>query len=98
MTDLKKDNYNIKEYLQEIIQDSLDIFHILTSWSDKDKQEYSILLDELKKPFDKNIETTKSKGDRLENLVSFIIKKSYFFDIYRNVHTGTNEIDEVITL
>lgn len=98
MTDLRKDNYNIKQYLQEIIQNSLDIFHELTSWSDKDKQEYSLLLDELKKPFDKNFETTKSKGDRLENLVSFIIKKSYFFDIYRNVHTGTNEIDEIITL
>lgn len=98
MTDLRKNNYNIKQYLQEIVQNSLDIFHELTSWSNKDKQEYSLLLEELKKPFDKNVETTKSKGDRLENLVSFIIKKSYFFDIYCNVHTGTNEIDEVITL
>ena len=98
MIDLRKDNYNIKQYLQQIVQNSLDIFNELTSWSDRDKQEYSLLLEELKKPFDKNVETTKSKGDRLENLVSFIIKKSYFFDLYRNVHTGTNEIDEVITL
>lgn len=98
MTDLRKDNYNIKQYLKEIVQNSLDIFQELTSWSDKDKQEYSLLLEELKRPFDKNVESAKSKGDRLENLVSFIIKKSYFFDIYRNVHTGTNEIDEVITL
>lgn len=98
MTDLKNDNYSIKQYLQEIVQNSLDIFRELTSWSDKDKKEYVSLLEELKKPFDKETETTKSKGDRLENLVSFIIKKTYFFDIYRNVHTGTNEIDEVITL
>ncbi len=34
----------------------------------------------------------------LENLVEFIIKKSYFFEIYKNVHTETNEIDEVIIL
>lgn len=98
MTDVKKENFNIKQYLKEIVINSLDIFQELTAWSDADKQEYSLLLAELKKPFDKTIETTKSKGDRLENLVSFIIKKSYFFDIYRNVHTGTNEIDEVIIL
>ena len=94
MINVKKENYNIKQYLQEIVQNSVDIFHELTSWSDADRQEYSLLLTELKKPFDKEIETTKAKGDRLENLVSFIIKKSYFFEIYRNVHTGTNEIDE----
>lgn len=98
MTDLRMDNYNIKKYLKEVVQDSLDIFHELTSWSDKDKQEYSRLLEELKKSYDTNYDTTKSKGNRLEELVAFIIDKSYFFDIYRNVHTGTNEIDEVITL
>lgn len=69
MNDLRKDNYNIKQYLQEIVQDSLNIFQELISWSDRDKQEYSLLLEELKKPFDKNVETTKSKGDRLEDLV-----------------------------
>lgn len=98
MTDIKKENYNIKQYLQEIIQKPLDIFHELTSWSEEDKQDFSVLLKNLKKPFDKATETTKDKGDRLENLVSFLIQKSYFFEIYRNVHTGTNEIDEVIIL
>ena len=98
MTDVKIENYDIKRYLKEIIQDSIKVFHELTSWTDKDKKEYSLLLKELKEPFDKQISTPKEKGDRLENLVAFIIKKSYFFEIYRNVHTGTNEIDEVITL
>lgn len=98
MTDIKKENYNIKQYLQEIIQRPLAIFHELTSWSEEDKQNFSILLEDLKRPFDKTIETTKDKGDRLENLVSFLIQKSFFFEIYRNVHTGTNEIDEVIVL
>ena len=98
MSDLKKDNYGIKQYLQEIVQNSVDVFHELSNWSDEDRREYALLLEELKRPFDKKNESTKSKGDRLENLVSFIIKKSYFFDLYRNVHTGTNEIDEIITL
>lgn len=98
MTDLAKENYNVKQYLHEIVQNSLDIFHELTTWSDEDRHDFSVLLENLKKPFDKNIITTKDKGDRLEDLVSFLIRKSYFFEVYRNVHTGTNEIDEVIIL
>lgn len=98
MMDLKNENLNLKEYFEQIVETSIGIFNELTSWSDDDKKEYSLLLSELKKPFNKEIETTKSKGDRLENLVSFIIKKTFFFEIYENIHTGTNEIDEIITL
>ncbi|MDC7288924.1 hypothetical protein NXH76_14030 [Blautia schinkii] len=98
MTNIKNENYNVKQYLQEIIQRPLDIFHELTAWSEEDRQTFSILLETLKKPFDRTVETTKDKGDRLENLVSFIIRKSYFFEIHQNIRTGTNEIDEVITL
>lgn len=98
MTDIKKENYSIKQYLHEIIQKPLDIFHELTSWSEEDKQKFTELVIELEKPFNKSLETTKDKGDRLENLVSFLIKKTYFFEVYRNIHTGTNEIDEVIIL
>ena len=98
MTDIKKENYNITQYLKEIIKDSLDIFHQLTAWSEEDREHFSALLQKVKEPFDKSIETTKEKGDRLENLVSFLIQKSYFFTICQNVHTATNEIDEVIIL
>ena len=79
MMDLKNENLNLKEYFEQIVETSIGIFNELTSWSDDDKKEYSLLLSELKKPFNKEIETTKSKGDRLENLVSFIIKKTFFF-------------------
>lgn len=98
MTEMKNENYNIKQYLQEIVKEPLKIFRELTSWSETDKQEFSVLLDNLKRPFDKDSETTKEKGDRLEKLVSFLIRKSYFFEVYQNVHTGTKEIDEVIIL
>ena len=98
MTEMKNENYNIKQYLQEIVKEPLKIFRELTSWSETDKQEFSVLLHNLKRPFDKDSETTKEKGDRLEKLVSFLIRKSYFFEVYQNVHTGTNEIDEVIIL
>lgn len=98
MTDMKNENYNIKQYLQEIVKEPLNIFKELTSWSEEDRKEFSGLLEKLKSPFDKKVETTKEKGDRLEQLVSFLIRKSYFFEVYQNVRTGTNEIGEVITL
>lgn len=94
----KKINYSLKEYMEEIVQNDLDKFDIFTRWADSDKEEFKVLLENLKNPYDKSMETTKSKGDRLEQLVEFIIKKSYFFEIFKNVRTETNEIDEVIVL
>ncbi len=89
---------DLRSYLDQIVQEPIDKFKGFITWTDKDKEEFRILLDELKKPFDRDTETTKEKGDRLEKLVEFIIQKTYFFEIYKNVHTETNEIDEVITL
>ena len=62
MTNSRDENYSIKQYLQEIIQDSVDIFHELTSWTDTDKKEYSLLLKELKRPFDNGGGISKRKG------------------------------------
>lgn len=92
----EKESLNIKDYLDKIVQDPLKVFREFVLWKDKDKEEFKQLLGALRSPYDKNVETTKGKGDRLERLVEFIIKKSYFFEIYKNVHTETNEIDEVI--
>lgn len=94
----KKENLNLREYLDQIVQNDLDKFDGFIRWTDDDKREFKVLLENLKKPYDKSIETAKSKGDRLEDLVEFIIRKSYFFEIFKNVHTETNEIDEVIVL
>ena len=73
MTDMKNENYNIKQYLQEIVKEPLNIFKELTSWSEEDRKEFSGLLEKLKSPFDKKVETTKEKGDRLEQLVYCIV-------------------------
>ena len=94
----KEINYSLKKYMEEIVQNDLDKFDAFIRWGDSEREEFKVLLENFKKPYDKRIETTKSKGDRLENLVEFIIKKSYFSEIYKNVHTETNEIDEVIIL
>lgn len=94
----KSSNYSVKQYIENIVNGPLKVFKELTTWEEKDKIEYLKLLEELEKPFNKDMETTTSKGNRLENIVSFIIEKSFFFEIYKNVHTATNEIDEVIVL
>lgn len=98
MNNIGKDNYNVKQYLTEIIERPIAIFEELTSWSERDYHKFDMLLKELKSPCENTVVTTKEKGDRLENLVAFLMKKTYFYDIYQNVSTGTNEIDEVITL
>lgn len=91
-----QNNFSYKKFIKEIVKNKIDAFNDLVSWDDEEKAEFKILLDELKKPYDKNKNTTKDKGDRLENLVSFILSKSYFYEVYRNVCTETNEIDEVV--
>lgn len=75
----KEINYSLKKYMEEIVQNDLDKFDTFTRWGDSEKEEFKVLLENLKKPYDRSIETTKSKGDRLENLVEFIIKKKLFF-------------------
>lgn len=62
MKNSKNENYDIKQYLQEIIQNSVDVFHELTSWTDTDRKEYSLLLKELKRPFDKKMKQQKKKA------------------------------------
>lgn len=91
---LSEDNYNLKEYLQNMINDNLDAFNVLLEWTDEERKEFALLLDGIKHP--KLGESTKEIGDRLEKLVSFIIDKSYFYKVYKNVRTQTNEIDEIV--
>jgi len=87
------------------IYSTIETFNELTKWNKKDYEEYEILLNRLKLsrgdlkainkiPFD----TTKSVGDALEDLVNFIIRKTFFFTVSKNVRTGTNEVDQVIRL
>ena len=90
----QKENYNVKQYMEKIITDQLEKFKKFTEWTTKDKSEFKKLLDILRMPFDQKGEAAKYKGDKLEAVVEFIIRKSYFYEIYKNVHTQTNEIDE----
>lgn len=86
------------DILKYLVQDKLDEFYELQKWSEDDFNAYDKLMErliDLNKH--ENVKTT-DKGKALEDLVSFIIKKTYFFEVYRNISTSTNEIDQVIRL
>lgn len=88
--------FNLKEYMENIVKTDLDRFDIYVRWTEKDKEQFRMLLNDLEAPYGNESETSREKGNRLEKLVEFIIRKSYFYEVYKNVRTETNEIDEVI--
>lgn len=88
------DELALKEYMEKIIRDPLKKFELLVKWSEETKSEFKSLLDKLKSSAEG--ETTTEVGDRLEKVVEFIINKSFFYEVYKKIHTATNEIDEVI--
>lgn len=84
----------LREYLQTVVADKQKQLHELTKWNDEQCKKFQRIVDDL----DNESSTTKEQGDKLERVVEFIIKNSFFFDIYKNIRTATNEIDEVIIL
>lgn len=39
MKNSNNENFDIKRYLQEIVQNSVEVFHELISWTDTDRKE-----------------------------------------------------------
>ncbi len=87
-----------QDVLKYIVDDSIDRFKELHSWKEKDYAEFEILLNHLKDVNGKKDVKTGEKGKALEKIVNFIIRKTYFFEVYENITTGTNEIDQIIRL
>lgn len=89
-----------------MLRTALEKFESLIEWNTSNYDDYKILLRKLKisrgdikaTSNDETTDNTKDVGDALENLVNFIINKSFFFKVTSNIRTGSNEIDEVITL
>ncbi|CEP79243.1 Uncharacterised protein [[Clostridium] sordellii] len=96
---MKNKGISFKELMMKDISNDLERFKSLIEWSSKDYEEYKILLEKAKKSSGKkdSEEKTKEVGDILEELVTFIIERTYFFEVIRNIRTRTNEIDLYIT-
>lgn len=67
----------------------------ICEFSEEQKKCYDTLLTELKRVNSSNA-STKEKGNALENIASFIIKSSNIFDVYNNIRTSTNELDQLV--
>lgn len=91
---MNNNEYTVGELFKLEIYDAECKFNELISWSDKQRSDFATLVNEMNQP-SKN---TKDKGDKLEEVVRFIIKNSFFYEVYSNVRTATNEIDDVIVL
>lgn len=83
---------------QEKIKLKIRNFNKFIKWTHSDYAQYKVLLNYLKKVKRKRNVKTKEIGDALENLVNFIIEKSFFYTVHPNKHTSTNEIDQFIVL
>lgn len=88
------EEFDVKEYLYKIVKDKQKCIDALTTWSDTQCENFRKIVDDL----NNESLTTREQGDKLERIVEFIIENSHFFEIYKNIRTATNEIDEVIVL
>lgn len=63
------------------------------------KDHYELLLNDLEREQASKTSSTKDKGAALENLVNYLLQCSGdLFEVYNDVRTNTNEIDQIIKL
>ena len=67
----------------------------ICKFTDEQKLEYNKLLDRLKETNSSNA-TNKEKGNALEDIATFVLNSGNIFEIYNNIRTSTNELDQLI--
>ncbi len=70
-------------------------FEKICKFSQEEENEYNLLLKELIKTNSSSC-TTKEKGEALEKIAAFVLKTGNIFDIYNNIRTTTNELDQLV--
>ncbi|TEX16545.1 acetylglutamate semialdehyde dehydrogenase [Bacillus cereus] len=89
---------NLKEYLLADMEAELNRFKAVTSFSNEELKDYSVILKKFKFIHESKEVTTNEKGKILEEIVNYIVSKSIVFDLHRNLRTSTNEIDLLVNL
>ena len=67
----------------------------ICEFSDTEREEYNKLLEELKRTNSSDA-TNAEKGKSLEDIASFLLRTGNIFEIYNNIHTSTNELDQLV--
>lgn len=69
----------------------------ICEFNDEERLEYNRLLKHFKNTNSSN-STTNEKGKSLEELATYTIKTSHIFEIYKNIRTTTNELDQLVKI
>lgn len=79
--------------LIEILDNNIYKYEELVNFNKKEFEEYKNLLACFNETNSSKSYSNEAKGEALENLVAFLISKTNIFEIYKNIHTTSNEID-----
>lgn len=88
---------SLKEYIDQFAENAINRFDSILKFTPEELEEYNIILNRFME-INSSSSSTKMKGDILEEIVSFILNKSIVFEVYENVKTGSNEIDQLTRL
>lgn len=69
----------------------------ICEFSEEEREEYNKLLENFKNT-NSSSSTTNEKGKALEELATYTIKTSHIFEIYNNIRTSTNELDQLVRI
>lgn len=86
------------EFYKSAIIDKVNIYRNLVSWSSLDYKHLEHLLNVLNTVNENENSKSTEKGKALEDVVTYVIDKSFFFRVYKNIKTSTNEIDQVVSI
>ena len=70
-------------------------FEKICELSSKEKKNYNYLLNELIRTNSSSC-TTKEKEDALDKIATFVLNSGNIFEVYNNIRTSTNELDQLI--
>lgn len=69
----------------------------ICEFNDEERVEYNRLLECFKNTNSSN-SSTSEKGKSLEELATYTIKTSHIFEIYKNIRTASNELDQLVKI
>lgn len=96
---IKNNGFDGKAYFEELFKEIDKGFNTITNMNETDKNIYNKMLLELKEVnFKRKKFSNDQKKKALEDIVSFILETSGVFEVHRDIHTSSNEIDQLVRL
>lgn len=94
-----KPGFTPKELLLKIFDTKEKQYKEITRLDENEQVEYQKKLNALTDIHNQSANTdTKKKGEVLEDIVGFLLKKSSVFEVHQNLRNSTNEIDQLLIL